>query len=134
MLNIIRVQFQTWYQQPNWETAENLEFWAVSKLHHPSLNLWTLWLRHCIVLEVLFIKHNLRYGILNLNFLRVQPFVSNFIMSMVSAKLHNVFFKFKILILKQFLHCPKRPAMPRHIKYKFHLNCLEHSICISLNI
>jgi hypothetical protein len=40
------------------------------------------------IVEVLFIKQNLRYGILNLNFLLVQPFVSNFIMSMASVKLN----------------------------------------------
>ena len=42
-------------------------------------------------------------------------------------------FRFQIWILEQFLCRPKRPALPRHIKYYFHLNCLEHSICIPLN-
>ena len=43
-------------------------------------------------------------------------------------------FRFHIWILKQFYHCPKLPALPRHIKYKFHLNYLEHSIFISLDL
>ena len=41
-------------------------------------------------------------------------------------------FKFHIWILEQFQCCQKRPALPRHTKYEFHFNCLEHSICISL--
>ena len=41
-------------------------------------------------------------------------------------------FKFHIGILEQSYCCPKWPVLPRHKKVWVHLNCLEHSICISL--
>ena len=113
--------------------SKEFHFHYFTNLTWPTFKvIYTKYFKHCpytvahtIECVCSKINHGLNYGL----FISLLKLIYSALY--IELYIYNSLFRFHIWILKQFWHCPKRPALPRQIKV-----CLSFiwTVCSTLHV